>query len=300
MKMKVAVVQAAPFMFDKAQTLEKANQLALEASKQGARLILFPEAFIPAYPRSMNFGTVVGSRTESGRETWRSYWENSVDLKGPDFEILSNMAKKAKAHIVMGAIEREGGTLYCSMLYFDDQGRFLGSHRKLKPTAAERVVWGEGDGTSLQTYQTYFGRIGGLICWENYMPLARTALYQQGIDIYLAPTADNRDNWQHTMKHIALESRCYVLSCNQFIHRDMYPKDVVKTEKLDLPEIVSRGGSTIISPLGEVLEGPVYDREEILYSELDLEKIVESRLDFDVVGHYARPDVFDLKVKGKS
>jgi nitrilase len=189
------------------------------------------------------------------------------------------------------------GSLYCSLLYFGPDGKLLAVHRKLKPTGSERLIWSEGDADSLVVLQTPLGKIGGLICWENYMPLARTALYAKGVELYLAPTADARDTWHATLRHIACEGRCYVLGCNQFVTKSMYPADLPGVKELDdQPEVMCRGGSAIISPLGEVLAGPLYDTEGILYADLDMEDIVRSRFDFDVVGHYGRPDVFTLQI----
>jgi nitrilase len=182
-------------------------------------------------------------------------------------------------------------------LYFGPDGKLLGKHRKLKPTAAERLIWGEGDGSTLTVLDTPLGRVGGLVCWENYMPLARMAMYTKGVELYLAPTADARDTWQATLRHIACEGRCFVLGCNQFVTRAMYPPDLEGIEDLDgQPEVMCRGGSAIISPLGEVLAGPLYDQEGMLLAELDLAEVIRSKFDFDVVGHYARPDVFQLTI----
>jgi nitrilase len=201
----------------------------------------------------------------------------------------------------VGVIERDAvfsrGTLYCTLLYFGPDGRLLGKHRKLKPTAAERLIWGEGDGSGLTVLDTGLGKIGGLICWENYMPLARMAMYGKGVEIYLAPTADARDTWQATLRHIACEGRCFVLGCNQFVTKGMYPADLVGLEDLaSQPEVMCRGGSAVISPLGDVLAGPLYDQEGILYADLDLAEVARAKFDLDVVGHYARPDVFQLLV----
>ena len=300
-KVRVAVVQAAPVLFDREASLEKACRLAAEAGAQGARVILFPEAFIPAYPRGLSFGTVVGSRKPGGRRTWERYWANSVEVPGPVTQALGEAARGAQAYLAVGVIERDtdtsGGTLYCTLLYFGPDGSLLGKHRKLKPTAAERLVWGEGDGSTLTAVQTEFGVMGGLICWENYMPLARMAMYSKGVELYLAPTADARDAWQATMRHIALEGRCFVLGCNQYVTKDMYPNDLEGIEELESqPEVMCRGGSVIVSPLGEVLAGPLFGEEGILYAELDMAEVVRGKFDFDVVGHYARPDVFKLLV----
>jgi nitrilase len=298
---KAAVVQAAPCLFDRAASVQKACRLVAEAASQGARLIVFPEAFIPAYPRGLSFGTVVGSRSPQGRRTWEVYWANAIDVPGPDTEALGAAARNANAYLAIGVIERDSqfsrGTLYCTLLYFGPDGRLLGKHRKLKPTAAERLVWGEGDGSTLTVVDTEFGKVGGLICWENYMPLARMALYGKGVEIYLAPTADSRDTWQATLRHIACEGRCFVLGCNQFVTKSMYPPDLPGIEDLESqPEVMCRGGSAIVSPLGEVLAGPLFDQEGILVADLDLGEVARGKFDFDVVGHYARPDVFRLTV----
>jgi nitrilase len=275
---KVAVVQAAPLLFDREATVAKACRLIDEAAHEGAQLVLFPEAFIPAYPRGLSFGTVVGSRSPQGRLTWQRYWANAVDVPGPATETLGKAAREAGIYLAMGIIERDSqfsrGTLYCTLLYFGPDGRLLGKHRKLKPTAAERLIWGEGDGSTLTVLDTELGRVGGLICWENYMPLARMAMYGKGVELYLAPTADQRDSWQATLRHIALEGRCFVLGCNQFVTKEMYPQDLEGLEDLaGQPQILCRGGSAIISPLGDVLAGPLYDEEGILYADLDLAEV---------------------------
>jgi nitrilase len=298
------VVQAAPILFDWQATVEKACRLTAEAAAQGAQLILFPEAFVPAYPRGLSFGTVVGSRSTEGRQTWQRYWANAVDVPGPATERLGTAAREANAYLAIGVIERDvqcsRSTLYCSLLYFGPDGQLLGLHRKLKPTGSERLIWGEGDGSSLIVLDTDLGKVGGLICWENYMPLARMALYGQGVELYLAPTADARDTWHATLRHIACEGRCFVLGCNQYVLKSMYPQDLPGIEDLtDLPEVMCRGGSAIISPLGEVLAGPLYDAEGILYAALDMGEIVRARFDFDVIGHYARPDVLQLHVNDR-
>lgn len=298
---KVAVVQAAPILFDQEATLEKTCQLIQEAAKEGAELALFPEAFIPAYPRGLSFGMVVGSRTLEGRNLWQRYWNNSVKIPSPVTAMLSDAVQEAGIYLVIGIIERDsgfsGGTLYCTTLYFGPDGEILGKHRKLKPTGSERLIWGEGDGSTMPVFDTKLGKIGGLICWENYMPLARTFMYSKGVELYLAPTADSRDTWQATIQHIACEGRCFVLSCNQFVTKEMYPDDLQEHPELAVqPDVMCRGGSAIISPLGEVIAGPLYNKEDILYAELDMGEIVRAKVDFDVVGHYARPDVFQLLV----
>ncbi|MGD8256762.1 MAG: carbon-nitrogen hydrolase family protein [Desulfobacterales bacterium] len=297
----VAVIQAAPILFNREGTVEKTCDLVQKASEKGAKLILLPEAFIPAYPRGLSFGTVVGNRSPAGRQLWLRYWENAVEVPGPATEILAEAARRAKVYLAIGIIERDtqfsSGTLFCTLLYFGPDGQILGKHRKLKPTAAERLIWGEGDGSTLTVIDTEFGKIGGLICWENYMPLARMVMYNKGVNLYLAPTADARDTWQATLRHIACEGRCFVLGCNQFVTKDMYPSNLEGLHELeDQPDVMCRGGSVIISPLGEIISGPLYGQEGMLLADLDLKEIVRSKFDFDVIGHYARPDIFRLVV----
>jgi nitrilase len=300
--LEVAVVQAGSLLFDGPACVDKACHLIAEAAAMGARLVLLPEAFLGGYPRGLSFGAVVGSRSSEGRELWARYHAAALEIPGPGMERLSAAAAAAKAYVAVGAIERDAGlpgTLYCSLLYFAPDGTLLGRHRKLKPTASERLVWGEGDASGLICIDTLYGRIGGLICWENYMPLARAAMYRQGVGIYLAPTADARLVWQSTMVHVALEGRAFVLGCNQFVTKAMYPSDLVKQPEIaSFPDVLCKGGSVIVSPLGEVLAGPLWGEEGILYARLDLQDIVRARLDFDPAGHYARPDVFVFDVPG--
>lgn len=298
---RVAVIQAAPALFDREATLAKVATLTTEAAAGGAQLVLFPEAFVPAYPRGLSFGVVVGSRSDEGRRLFARYHRNAVVVPSEATDQLGAAARAAGVWLAIGIIERDpiGGTLYCTLLYFGPDGALLGKHRKLKPTAAERLVWGEGDGSTLPVLATPFGRIGGLICWENYMLLARTALYTKGVEIYLAPTADARDLWQSTLRHIALEGRCFVLAANQYVTKGMYPRDLGPEALTDLevaPEEMCRGGSAILSPLGEYLAPPLYGREGILYADLDPEALAGARFDFDAIGHYARPDVFSFAI----
>ena len=298
---KVGCVQATPVIFDIEKTVDKAIQLMTEAANQGCKLVVFPETFIPGYPAGLGFGTVVGSRTEAGRDQYKEYWENSVEVPSKTTDKLGEYAKKLDIYLVMGITEKDkvSKSLYCTLLYFAPNGELIGKHRKLKPTAGERYLWGEGDGSTLVTYNTEIGKIGGLICWENYMPLARMSMYQKGIEVYVAPTADSRDTWQSTMEHIECEGRCYVIGCNQYFTKQDYPKHLQPELATDSPEILSRGGSVIVSPLGKVLAGPLYNKEGILTAEIDLDEVVRSRMDFDVTGHYSRNDVFKFKVKGQ-
>lgn len=297
---RVAVVQAAPVAFDRECTLATVRSLTLEASQRGAKLAVFPEAFVSAYPRGMTFGAVIGDRSPEGREWYRRYWESSVDVPGSAVSDLGRIAAEAESHLVIGVIERDGGTLYCTVLFFAPDGGYLGKHRKLVPTASERLVWGQGDGSTMPVFDTAIGKLGAAICWENYMPLYRTALYEKGVQLYLAPTADSRDGWLASMRHIALEGRCFVLSCNQFARRSDYPRDYPGDFPGGPDAIVTRGGSCIVNPLGEIVAGPVYDQEAILTADIDLGDTIRGKFDLDVVGHYARPDVFQLRVNQKS
>lgn len=300
-EVRAAVVQASPAVMDREATLEKCSRLIDAAADEGARLILFPEAFIPAYPWGLRFGTRVGGRSVEGRKAWARYWANAVEVPGPATDAIGQAARRAQAYVAIGVIERDQtysrGTVYCTLLYFGPDGRLLAKHRKLMPTAAERYIWGAGDGSTLPVLDTPYGRLGGLICWENYMPLARMSMYAKGVELYLAPTADSRDAWQATIRHIACEGRCFVLSCCQFVTKGMYPADLEVLDELsESPEILSRGGSAIVGPLGEYLAGPLFGQEGILTADLDLGQVVQGKFDFDVAGHYARSDVFRLLV----
>jgi nitrilase len=295
-RFKAAVVQACPVIFDRERTLKKVHALTREAADVGARLVLFPEAFVSAYPRGLDFGAVIGSRSEEGREQFRRYYESSVDVPGPAVEALSRTAKSAGVFLVIGVIERDGGTLYCTVLFFGPDGSYMGKHRKIMPTASERLIWGFGDGSTLPVFDTAIGKIGAVICWENYLPLMRAAMYSKGIEIYCAPTADPRDSWLASMRHIAVEGRCFVLSCNQFNRQRDFPKDYAASFGSDPDAIVTRGGSCIVDPFGTFLAGPNTDGEAILTAEIDRAQIVRGKYDLDVVGHYARPDIFHLEV----
>jgi len=293
---KVAVVQASPVVFDRERTLEKLCSLAGEAARKGARLVLFPEAFVSAYPRGLDFGAVVGNRTDAGRRDFQRYWESSGDVPGPAVDALAKTARTHDIYLVAGVVERDGGTLYCTVLFFAPDGSYLGKHRKVMPTASERLVWGFGDGSTMPVFDTPLGKLGAVICWENYLPLLRAAMYAKGIELYCAPTADMRDSWIASMRHIAVEGRCFVLSCNQFNRRKDFPADY-RTPFGDDPEtVMSRGGSCIVDPFGNFLAEPNVDGEAILVADIDRSQIVQGKYDIDVVGHYARPDIFQLYV----
>ncbi|AXE20991.1 nitrilase [Runella rosea] len=299
-KVKVGVVQATPALFDVEKTVQLVIEWVEKGAAAGCELLLFPESFIPCYPRGLDFDSIVGRRTEKSRNQWLEYWENSLETNSQYVEQISEAIRRAGIFVALGVTEREsvGGSLHCALLYFDKQGNLIGKHRKLKPTGLERYIWAESDGSTLVSFDTEIGKIGGLICWENYMPLARMSMYQRGVEIYLAPTADSRESWQSTMQHIALEGRCFVLACNQFVQKSDYPEHF-QADLTDEPEIMSSGGSVIISPLGEVLAGPLWNEEGLLTAELDFSVLAKSKLDFDVVGHYSRNDVFKLEVVGQ-
>jgi len=291
-----AVVQASSVVFNLDRSLEKARDLAADAANQGAKIVVFPEAFISGYPKGSTFGSVVGTRTMEGREEYREYWASAIEVPGPATRVLGNIAKDNNIYLVIGVIERDGGTLYCCILHFSPSGELLGKHRKLMPTGCERLVWGFGDGSTMPVFDTPHGRLGSVICWENYMPLLRTAMYSKNIQIWCAPTADPRDSWIASMQHIAIEGRCYVLSCNQYSLRSDFPADFPCTLG-DAPDtVISRGGSCIVNPFGEIIAGPDFEKETILTAEIDMAQVARGKFDFDVVGHYARPDVFQLTV----
>src|SRR6516165_2551997 len=240
---KVAVVQAAPVAFDLKRSLQKAQSLATEAASKGSRLVLFPEAFLSAYPRGLDFGAVVGARTDQGREDFRRYWESSVDIPGPAVDALGRTAKRNHIYLVIGVVERDRGTLYCTVLFFAPDGRLLGKHRKIMPTASERLVWGFGDGSTLPVFDTPLGKLGAVICWENYLPLLRMAMYAKGIQLYCAPTADDRDTWLSSMQHVAFEGRCFVFSACQHLRRSDCPPDYGAIQGDDPGTVLMRGGS---------------------------------------------------------
>jgi len=300
MKVKVCLIQDSPVFFDKEKTLIKVEDLVKTYAKQGCDLIVFPESFIPGYPRGFSFGAVIGSRTDEGRKLYTDYYNNSIDLKSADLKRLEVLAAEEAVYLVMGITEKEevNGSLYCSMIYISPEKGLMATHRKIKPTGTERVIWHEAQGDALVTCHTKIGKLGGLICWENYMPLARMSMYRQGVEIYIAPTADAREAWTSTMKHIALEGRCFVLGCNQYFTTSMYPENYQHLVR-DLPEDICKGGSIIVSPMGNIIVGPLYDQSGALVAELDLDEITDSKLDFDVVGHYARDDIFQYNAIGQ-
>ena len=293
---QVAAVQAASVPFDTEACVDKAVRLIGEAAAMGAKVIVFPEAFIVGYPKGLGYGLVVGARDAAGREEFRIYLEAAIEVPGAQTQRLGKAAAAHGSYVVMGVIEREAGTCYCTVLFFGPDGRLLGKHRKLMPTALERMIWGCGDGSTLTAVDSPCGRIGSVICWENYMPMLRMAMYAKNVALYCAPTADDRDTWLASMRHVALEGRCFVLTACQFIRKKDFP-DTVRISLGDSPDaVLMRGGSAIVSPLGKVLAGPNFEGEAILTATLDLNEIGRAKFDFDVVGHYSRPDVFQLSV----
>ncbi len=294
-KIVVGVVQMTPVFFDNVATLKKIEGYIRKISEKKCKLVLFPESVLPGYPRGFDFGVTVGNRADWGRSLWEKYYDHSVEQGDKLCRTLTGFAKQYSVDIAIGVTEKttQDTTLYCSIFFFTVDGGLCHVHRKIKPTGAERVVWGEGDGTSIKSVETAAGRTGGLICWENYMPLARMKLYRSGIDIYLAPTADARASWTASMQHIACESRSFVLSCNQFFKIDNYPSELIGYLGKDQPEVLSAGGSCIVSPFGKILGGPLWNQEGMVLAEIDLKEIIRSRMDFDPVGHYSRDGLFD-------
>ena len=293
---RVAVVQDCPVPFDLAGTLAKVDELIVKAAETGARLVVFPEAFVSGYPKGLDFGARVGMRSPKGRDTFRRYYESALELNSEECRRLGAAARKTATYLVIGVIEKDGGTLYCTVLFFGPDGSLIGKHRKTMPTAMERLIWGFGDGSTLTVLDTDIGRLGAVICWENYMPMLRMAMYGKGIEIYCAPTADDRDTWVPTMQHVALEGRCFVLSACQFLRRGDCPDDYDALQGNDPNTVLMRGGSCIVSPLGQLLAGPDFQGAAILTADLDLGEIAKGKFDFDVTGHYARSDIFRLHV----
>lgn len=298
--LNVAVIQDSSVPFNAKMTTKKINHLITEAANNGAEVIVFPEAFLGTYPKGLNFDAPVGNRAPIGREEYLRYYNGSVNLKGPEIASIIENIQQYNLFVVLGIIENEGGTLYCTALYLDSDRGLIGKHRKLMPTGSERIIWGFGDGSTMEVMETKFGKIGAVICWENYMPSLRMSMYAQGIEIYCAPTADDRDSWIASMKHIALEGRCFVLSACQHITREEFPEEYRSVIDYKADDILMRGGSTIISPLGEEIVAPIFNRKAILYATLQSDDLIKSKLDFDVVGHYSRPDIFTLLVNRKA
>src|SRR3954454_19190979 len=296
----VACVQAEPVILDRSRTLDRLEELASEAARNGAELIVFPEAFVPVYPSSHWAKAFAGWQSEGAKATFARIAQNSIAVGSPEERRLAAAAKELGVWLVTGVNEVEAerpGTIYNSLLYHSPDGELALHHRKLVPTNHERVIWGQGDGRGLHAVDTGFGRLGGLVCWENYMPLARVALYQSGVEIYIASTADDGDAWQQTLVHIARESRAYVVAPAHFQQESSYPDDFPLAAEIEGVGTIGRGGSAILAPDGSYLAGPLYDEEGILHAELDPARLLAERQRFDPVGHYSRPDVLQLTVR---
>ena len=288
-------------MFDKAAGLEKALRYIDEAAAQKPDLIVFPELFIPGYPIGMNFGFSMGKRNADGRKDWKRYYDASIVAGETEFRQLAEAAKRTGAYISLGFSERDAviGTLYNSNVIFEPDGSYK-IHRKLKPTGSERLVWGDANKDYFPITETPWGAVGSLICWESYMPLARVALYQKGITIYISPNTNDNPEWQATIQHIAIEGKCYFINSDMIVRRSSYPADIHEREMVEqLPEYVCRGGSCVIDPYGHYVTQPVWDEETIIYAHLDMNLPAACKMEHDAVGHYSRPDVLELIVNEK-
>ncbi|MEO1172853.1 MAG: carbon-nitrogen hydrolase family protein [Myxococcota bacterium] len=294
--LRAAVVQAGSALFDTPGTLARFDSHVAAAADGDAELVVFPEAFIGGYPKGIDFGARMGMRSPEGRVWFQRYFDSAVELNGPEIAHMGGRFAEHGLHGVVGVIERDGGTLYCSAFTFDATGAVVNVRRKLMPTALERIVWGTGDGSTLEVAKTEIGRIGAAICWENFMPQLRLSLYGGGVELYCAPTVDDRPTWLPLMQTVAQEGRCYVLSACQHLVRGDGPVDYAPIQGDDPATVLIRGGSCIISPLGEVLAGPVFNSTQLLFADLDGAAIARGKYDFDVTGHYARPDVFTLQI----
>jgi nitrilase len=297
---RVACVQAEPVILDREATLDKLAALTAEAKANGAQLVVFPETFIPAYPSSAWAKFLAGWADPRAKGAFAQLARESVEVPGPAADRLGEIAKENEVWLVTGVNERDpsrSSTLYNALLYHAPDGSLAIHHRKLVPTNHERLIWGQGDGGGLRAVPTEIGRIGGLICWENYMPLARFALYESGVEIYIASTADDSEAWQQTLVHIARESRAYVVAPAHFQQESSYPDDFPLAGEIEGVGTIGRGGSAILAPDGSYLAGPLYDEEAILYAELDPARLLAERQRFDPVGHYSRPDVLQLTVR---
>jgi nitrilase len=291
---KVACVQAEPAILDLEGTLDKVAALAGEVAGADAALAVFPETFVPAYPSSRWARYFAGESDSRTKGAFARLARESVEIPGPASDRLATIAHDTGLWLALGVNERDRGTLYNALLVYSPSGELALHRRKLVPTNHERLVWGYGAGDGLVTIATDVGRVGGLICWENLMPLARFALYESGVEVYLAPTADDSEEWHDSIRHIAREARAFVVSPCVLQRASSYPDDVPIAEG---PDLLGRGGSAILGPDGTYLAGPLWDEEGILYAELDRSRLYEERQRFDAAGHYHRPDVFDFRIR---
>ena len=296
--LKIGAAQVGTCLFDAAATFAKFEDYLAKAKAAALDMVVFPEAFIGGYPKGIDFGVTVGARSAEGREQFRQYAQDAIKRGSPEMMQIQSAIKAVGVNVVLGLIERDGGTLYCVTASFDRRGEVLSWHRKLMPTAMERVIWGLGAGDDMAIAAMEFGRVSSAICWENYMPLYRAHLYSQGPIIHTAPTVDDRDVWQPTMQMIALESRCFVVTACQYMTRGHVAANWYDPIQGQADEtVLIRGGSHIISPMGEVLSAPVFNKETLIMAEIDLDDIPRAQFDMDNRGHYTRPDVFSLTVK---
>jgi nitrilase len=293
-KKTIAALQIGSDSKGTSATVDKILSFEDEIKQSKCDLLLMPEALLGGYPKGADFGTRVGYRTAQGRLDFLHYWQQAIDLDGSEVRALSKLAKRCNCAIVIGVIERNDATLYCTALFISNDGELLAKHRKLVPTASERLIWGQGDGSTMPVVETAAGKVGAVICWENYMPLLRTTMYAKGLEIWCAPTVDDRDIWQTSMSHIAYEGRNFLISACQYLPAPS--KDLCKDQTWPKDKPLIRGGSVIISPMGEVLAGPLYNREGLVSAKVDLDDIIKARYDMDPVGHYSRPDIFKLTV----
>jgi len=293
-KATIATLQIGSDPAGKAATLDRIMAREDEITGAGFDLLVMPEAILGGYPKGSDFGTRLGYRLPEGREAFAHYYANAVDLDGAEVAALADLSRRSGTIFVLGVIERGGNSLYCTALFITPADGLVAKHRKLMPTGTERLIWGLGDGSTMPVVETPFGRLGAAICWENHMPLFRTAMYAKGVDIWCAPTVDHRDQWQATMRHIAHEGRCFVASACQYLPSPAELGTTVQGWEADRDLIA--GGSLIAGPLGDVLAGPLPPGEGFAVVEVDLEELVRARYDFDVVGHYSRPDIFTLTV----
>lgn len=290
----VAALQIGSRPAGKAATLDAVLAYEAQIKASGAALVVMPEALLGGYPKGETFGTYLGYRLPEGREAFQRYYENAIDVPGAETDELAGLAQRTGAHLVLGVIERAGNTLFCTALFFSPEHGLVGKHRKLMPTGTERLIWGQGDGSTLPVLDTPVGKLGAAICWENHMPLLRTAMYAKGVQVWCAPTVDERDVWQASMRHIAHEGRLFLVSACQV---QPSPDALgIEVPHWDGERPLIQGNSVIVGPLGEVLAGPLRGEEGLLTAQIDLDELVRARYDFDVVGHYARPDVFSLVV----
>ncbi|KIH82620.1 carbon-nitrogen hydrolase family protein [Pseudomonas batumici] len=290
----VAALQIGSSPAGKGDTLEQILGYEAAIIESGASLVVMPEALLGGYPKGETFGTQLGYRLPEGREAFARYHANAIDVPGTETEALAQLSARTGASLVLGVIERAGHTLYCTVLFFEPQGGLVAKHRKLMPTGTERLIWGKGDGSTLPVVEGKAGRLGSAVCWENYMPLLRTAMYAKGVEVWCAPTVDEREMWQVSMRHIACEGRCFVVTACQVQPSPQALGIEVANWPAERPLI--NGGSLIVGPMGEVLAGPFVGQAGLLTAQIDTDQLVRARYDFDVTGHYARPDVFELQV----